>query len=131
MLMDTLTIGHDPNSSTINNSTGVIHVKPIQMRSHDPVRFAITLEITTIYIVIWDLGISEETCMGEQWNTLKVMFKDMCTSGLGRKKGHDREWLSMDIYLEANRREEHGEREDSMQRWATEREAEFNVHCTE
>uniref|UniRef100_A0AA85JSJ7 Conserved oligomeric Golgi complex subunit 6 n=1 Tax=Trichobilharzia regenti TaxID=157069 RepID=A0AA85JSJ7_TRIRE len=82
LLMDTLTIGHDPNSSTINNSTGVIHVKPIQMRSHDPVRF-----VSDILACIHQLTASEKeyinslckNCHDTLINDLKTICLDTIT----------------------------------------------------
>ncbi|VDQ05005.1 unnamed protein product [Trichobilharzia regenti] len=49
------------------------------------------------------------------------------------EKEEKRQGMAVNRHLEADRSEEHGEREDdSMQRWATEEkeEADFNVHFT-
>ncbi|CAH8291638.1 unnamed protein product, partial [Heterobilharzia americana] len=42
--------------------------------------------------------IPEETCVEEHWKSLKAMWKETCTTVLGRKKVEDKEWISTDTW---------------------------------
>nr|CAH8845620.1 unnamed protein product [Trichobilharzia regenti] len=53
-------------------------------------------------------GITEETCVGGNYNSPGAMFNETSSTVQGRSKKQDKEWLSMGTYGEANGREERG-----------------------
>ncbi|CAH8471194.1 unnamed protein product [Heterobilharzia americana] len=69
LFMDALSVRLDPNPNTTDHSVNMLHTKPIEMRSHDPVRF-----VSDVLACIHQLTASEKDAIVQQtgFRVLKI-----------------------------------------------------------
>ncbi|CAH8478986.1 unnamed protein product [Heterobilharzia americana] len=77
LFMDALSVRLDPNPNTTDHSVNMLHTKPIEMRSHDPVRF-----VSDVLACIHQLTASEKEYINnlckDCHDTLIIDMKKIC-----------------------------------------------------